>query len=243
MFTSAGFGLGIMGTYLGTKMTRRGGQNVCIHTVDPAWLIQEKAKAKQEGQVPFVSSNDALTSWFFGEMKSDMNIMVANFRSRKPAILDLTEHHAGNYEALVPYFPGDVETPGLIRQSIRDTDGGFRARRAGSPPTKISTFLTLLRNKSAIITNWATFYRDVVLQNNVHDNAPDNETNAYNPKLHLPILEPDGIITSVWNSGIIFRPRAGELGMFMITRRFDSDMLTQQKAQNGSNVPMGARIV
>jgi hypothetical protein len=29
----------------------------------------------------------------------------------------------------------------------------------------------------------------------------------------------------------------------MITRRFDSDMLIQQKAQEGSNVPMGARIV
>jgi len=239
MFTSAGISLGIMGTYLGAKMTRRGGQNVCIHTVDPTWLSQEKAKAKQEGQVPFVSSNDALTSWFFGEMESDLNIIVANFRSRKPTILDLAEHHAGNYEANVPYFPGDVETPDLIRQSIRDTDGRFRARRAGFPSTEIPTFFTLVRNKSAIITNWATFYRDVVLQ----DNAQDNKTDSYIPKLHLPIMEPDGIITSVWNNGIIFRPRAGELGMFMITRRFDSDMLAQQKAQDGSNVPMGARIV
>jgi len=172
-------------------------------------------------------------------MKSDMNIMVANFRSRKPSILDLTEHHVGNYEANVPYFKGDVETPALIRQSIRNADGRFRARRAGLPPTEIPKFLTLVRNKSAIITNWATFYRDVVLQ----DNPPDNETHPYNPKLHLPIMEPDGIITSVWNNGIIFRPRTDELGMFMITRRFDSDMLTQQKAQDGQNVPMGARIV
>jgi hypothetical protein len=235
MFTSAGLGLGIMGTYVGAKVTRRAPQNVCIHSVDSAWVSQEKAKAKQEGKVSFVSTNDALTSWFFREMTSDMNIMVANFRSRKPSILELTEHHVGNYEANVPYFKGDLETPALIRQSIRDTDGRFRARRAGLPPTEIPKFLTLVRNKSAIITNWATFYRDVVLQ--------DNETPPYNPKLHLPIMEPDGIITSVWNNGIIFRPRAGELGMFMITRRFDSDTLTQQKAQDGSNVPMGARIV
>jgi hypothetical protein len=239
MFTSAGLSLGIMGTYVGAKVTRRGPQNVCIHNVDPAWVSQEKAKAKQEGQVPFVSTNDALTSWFFREMKSDMNIMVANFRSRKPAILGLAEHHVGNYEANVPYFPGDVETPALIRQSIRNADGGFRARRAGSPPTEIPKFFTLIRNKSALITNWANFYRDVVLQ----DNAPDKETRPYNPKLHLPIMEPDGIITSVWNNGIIFRPRAGELGIFMITRRFDSDMLMQRKAQDGPNVPMGARIV
>jgi hypothetical protein len=29
----------------------------------------------------------------------------------------------------------------------------------------------------------------------------------------------------------------------MVTRRFDSDTLAEQKAQEGSNVPMGARIV
>jgi hypothetical protein len=56
-------------------------------------------------------------------------------------------------------------------------------------------------------------------------------------------METDGLITSVWHNAVIFCPRAGELGMFMITRRFDSDMLTQQKAQEGSNVPMGERIV
>ena len=238
MFTSAGLGLGIMGTYVGAKVTRRGPQNVCIHGVDPAWVSQEKAKAKQEGQIPFVSTNDALTSWFFREMKSDLNIMVANFRSRNPSVLGLTEQHAGNYEANVPYFPGDVETPALIRQSIRNADGGFRARRAGSPSTKIPKFFTLLRNKCALITNWATFYRDVVLR----DSVSDDEGRLHSPKLHLPIMEPDGIITSVWNNGIIFCPRAGELGILMITRQFDSDTLLQQKAIEGPNHPMGARI-
>ena len=239
MFTSAGIGLGIMGSYMGAKVIRRKPQNVCIHTVDPAWAAHEKAKAKQAGQVPFVSTNDALTSWFFREMKSDLNIMVANFRSRNQSILGLEEHHVGNYEANVPYFPGDVETPTLIRQSICSADGRFRAHRAGSPPTEIPNFLKLVRNKCAIITNWATFYRDVVLQ----DNTPGNATRLYNPKLHLPIIETDGIITSVWNNGIIFRPRAGELGILMITRRFDSDMLTDLKAKDGLNTPMGARIV
>jgi hypothetical protein len=228
-----------MGTYMGAKVTRREPQNVCIHAVDPAWVVMEKSRAQQEAQVPFISANDALTSWFFREMKSDMNIMVANFRSREPSILGLADHHVGNYEANVPYFPGDVGSPALIRRSIRSADGGFRARRAGSPPTSIPKFSTLVRNRSAIITNWATFYRDVALRGN----GKDNETGTYTPKLHLPIMEPDGLITSVWNNGIIFRPRADELAMFMITRHFDSDMLVQQKAQKGPNIPMGARIV
>lgn len=238
MFTSTGLSLGIMGTYMGAKLTRRDPQNVCIHAVDPDWVKQEKDRAKQEGQVPFVSTNDALTSWFFREMKSDLNIMVANFRSRKPSILDLTELHAGNYEANLPYFPGDFETPALIRQSICDANGGFRARRAGSPPTQIPNFLTLVRNKTAIITNWVSFYRDVVLE----DNRSASETGPHYPKLHLPIMEPNGIITSVWNNGIIFSPCSGELGLLMITRRFDSELLTRRKTQLGPNVPLGARI-
>lgn len=239
MFTSVGVGLGIMGAYMGAKLTHRESQNVCIHHVDSAWVSQEKAKAKWEGQVEFVSSNDLITSWFFREMKSDMNIMVANFRSRKPSIHGLTEQHVGNYEANVPYFKGDVETAALIRQSIRRSDGGFRAHRAGSPPTGIPSFFTLLRSKVALITNWATFYRDVILQEDVRD----KEASPLEPKLHFPIMEADGIITSIWNNGIIFRPRAGELGILMITRTFDSDKLMQQKTQDGPNVPMGARIV
>lgn len=163
MFSSAGVSLGIVGSYVGTKVIPRERQNVTIHTVDPAWVSQEKARAKEEGQVPFISTNDALSSWFFREMRCDLNIMVANFRSREPSVLVLTELNVGNYEANVPYFPGDVETPALIRQSIRSTDGGFRARRAGSPPTKIPKFKTLIHSRVAIVTNWASFYSDVKL--------------------------------------------------------------------------------
>jgi len=56
-------------------------------------------------------------------------------------------------------------------------------------------------------------------------------------------MQPDGIITSIWNNGIIFRPRAGKLGLLLITRRFDSDILAQKKEQYGQGVPLGNRIV
>jgi len=243
MLKSVGLAFGIMGTYIGTKLFRRAPQNICINEVDPVWADKEKTyakgTAKQEDQVPFVSTNDALTSWFFREMGSDTNIMLVNFRGRQPSVLNLSDHHVGNYEANLPYFPGDVETPALIRQSIRNTDGTFRASRAGSPTTEIPSFWTLLQNKTAIITNWATFYCDVNLQ----DNAQDSRESTIKPKLHLPIMEPDGIITSVWNNAIIFRPRAGELGMLMITRSFDNDMLAQMKEKDGPNAPLGKRIV
>ena len=239
MFKSTGLAFGILGTYLGTKIGRRAPQNICINEIDPAWADKEKVKANQEGEVPFVSTNDALTSWFFRKMESELNIMVVNFRSRRPSVLNLSDSHAGNYEANLPYFRGDVETPALIRQSIREADGTFRASRAGSPETAVLSFRALLRNKTSIITNWASFYREVKLQ----DSVQDNKQRTLKPKLHLPIMEPDGIITSVWNNAIIFRPRAGELGMLMITRRFDSDMLAQKKQQDGPDAPLGKRIV
>jgi len=55
--------------------------------------------------------------------------------------------------------------------------------------------------------------------------------------------EPNGLITSVWHNGIVFCPRAGEFGMLMITRRFDSDTLAQRKKKEGSLVPIGARLI
>jgi hypothetical protein len=236
MFNSVGLAVGILGSYLGAKLVRRKPQNICINEVNPVPVAKEKAKAKQEGQVPFVSSNDALSSWFFRKMESDMNIMVVNLRRRQPSVLNLSDSHVGNYEANLPYFPGDVEAPALIRQSIRDADGAFRARRAGSPVTEIPSSWKLLRNKTSIISNWATFYRDVNLQGD----AKDSNKSTRRPKLHFPIMEPDGVITSVWNSAIVFRPRAGELGMLMITRRFDDDMLAQKKEQDA---PLGKRIM
>jgi hypothetical protein len=53
-------------------------------------------------------------------------------------------------------------------------------------------------------------------------------------------LELDENITSVWNNAIVFRPRAGELGMLMITRRFDADSFALGRAQDA---PLGKRIL
>lgn len=168
-------------------------------------------------------------------MKSDLNVVDANFRGREPSILGLNDHHVGNYEANVPYFSEDVETSALIRQSIRDTDGEFRALRSCPPQTEIPKLFTLLRDRISLITNWATFYSDLRLQGDESGNV----AYQYKTKLHLPIMGTDGIITSVWNIGIIFRPRAGELEVFMITRCLDSEALIQLKVQNGVKFPMG----
>ena len=85
----------------------------------------------------------------------------------------------------------------------------------------------------AIITNWATFYHDI----NLLADAQTDKSSSAKPMLHLPILESDGMITFVWNNAVVFRPRAGELGMLMISRRFDSDMLIHAKLTQSALKP------
>lgn len=63
------------------------------------------------------------------------------------------------------------------------------------------------------------------------------------PKFHLPIMETDGMVTSVWNYAVIFRPRAGAIGLLMITRRFDHISIQKKKAQAGIRLPLGKSMV
>jgi hypothetical protein len=51
-------------------------------------------------------------------------------------------------------------------------------------------------------------------------------------------MEADGIITSVWNNAFVFRLCAGELGVLLITRRFDNDILLLERE---NEMPQGKR--
>jgi hypothetical protein len=129
-----------------------------------------------------------------------------------------------------------ITTVAGLAPAAYEFGGAFCAKRAGSPVTRIPGSLKLLCNRISIITNWATFYCDV----NLPGESQDSKEGMLNPKLHFPIMEPDGIITSVWNNAIIFRPRAGELAMLLITRHLDADLLAREQDQGG---PIGKRIL
>jgi hypothetical protein len=88
-----------------------GKTKVSLHAIDPAWARKQKDEAKQDGTVPFVSTNDALTSWFFTSMESDINLMVANFRSREPSVLSLSDTHAGELRSEHSVLQGGCGIP------------------------------------------------------------------------------------------------------------------------------------
>ena len=71
----------------------------------------------------------------------------------------------------------------------------------------------------------------------------DKSGGKMQPKLHLPVMKSDGMISSMWNSAIIFRPRANKLGILMLTRKYNYNIIESMNKRDGTDVPFGKRLV
>lgn len=145
--SSPGFAANVIGAWL-----RGNTPTANLFTINQGVIEEAKKKYQASHKPKFISANDVITSEFFTRTACDLVFMVVNFRERIPHI---TMDHAGNYEALVGYQREDFASPELIRQSLSD----FRRPLSG----KLPGFFRSTRVKLGVITNWATFYRDIVL--------------------------------------------------------------------------------
>jgi len=166
-----------------------------------AWYVNEdfveaqKKVAKEAGDVPFVSANDILTSWFAKRNKCDYAMMAINFRDR---LLDLSASHAGNYESVVAYWPDEFETPAGVRKALT-TPKSFKAGREDVP-----SFCQTYKASLGMTTNWSGFAKELAL--------PD-----CTQTLHLPLFETMGVIQAM----IIFRPTPDKLAFMIADRKGD----------------------
>ena len=119
--------------------------------------VAEK-KAEAEGEVPWVSTNDVLSSWF---MKAfDASLMAINFRNR---IEGCDENMAGNFEGLISFVgEADAGRPALVRKALL----GNRFRRVSDPadpldaePVELPEGRRVLGKGLSICSNWATFQK------------------------------------------------------------------------------------
>jgi hypothetical protein len=140
----------------------------------------------------FVSTNDILTSWYFKLCRCDVGLMAMNFRNR---FSDLTDDHAGNYEALIAYQPIDFMSPSLIRQSLPLY---HRVNKHIALPSSWRS----LRTKVALLTNWSTFYHEIQIPNSRH-------------LCHFPYDPNQNVVFA--DTSIIFCPRAKELQLLSRT--------------------------
>ncbi|KAF0720215.1 Aste57867_484 [Aphanomyces stellatus] len=125
----------------GTKPT------AVVRSFNPEWLAS--AKKTPANGVPYLSTNDVVTSWFFAKMGAKIGLMDINFRGR---VAGVDKSMAGNYEFFWAYQPEDFASPSLIRESLAK---GKRARSGNFPWMSIGS--------TAYISSWASLYEPLVV--------------------------------------------------------------------------------
>ncbi|GAB5353195.1 hypothetical protein AAMO2058_000016800 [Amorphochlora amoebiformis] len=179
--------------------------------VNLEWVKRQKEKHKaafREGRtsIPFVSTNDVITSAFLKIAKADVGIMALNLRNRVSLV---DETYAGNYQTVINYFKPDYQTPELIRKSVNSL------QRSAIPKTPTPSILQTVRfSNISIITNWTTFYDDLVLPGS-------------RQVLHVPCYKGEASPSEC----IIYCPNKGQYAMYLygppqlVERMMKEDMM------------------
>ncbi len=175
-----------------------------LFRVDSKWIEQKKAQFEPESNVPWLSANDVISSWYFNTSGASAGVMTVDVRQH---INGLTPAHAGNYQVGLLYYPNEYKTPSSIRRAITrfpsypESDG-----KAGTGETV------------ALISNWAKFYTEL------------DYGEACHLIMHFPLVPPELSTPTLVNSiMIVFRPRVGELAVALgadnVERFFDGTVL------------------
>eukprot|EP00929_Paragymnodinium_shiwhaense_P110636 TRINITY_DN7781_c0_g1_i3.p1 TRINITY_DN7781_c0_g1~~TRINITY_DN7781_c0_g1_i3.p1 ORF type:complete len:420 (-),score=42.51 TRINITY_DN7781_c0_g1_i3:539-1798(-) len=172
---------------------RRKPEMPALKYVSQSWVHEQKGLASGK-VVPFVSTNDVLTSWWMNYSRTTWGIMAADWRGR---IRQLPSNAAGNYIGLLGYWLDEADTPEKIRQSLATAGDS----RLGGSRQQVPTWsqLEAPSYRSCIMSNWSTFYTDVVLEGCDH-------------LTHTPLLELGaGFMCGVF---IIFKVNAETLAAY-----------------------------
>lgn len=172
------------------------------HFIDKEKVAAAKAK-EAGGSVPFVSTNDVVTSAFGRLAKCNVLEMAIDMRDRLPAF---TKADAGNYEFALYYRPGDFATPSLVRQAVAGKDGTYGRRCTGSS-TKLPGFWGASRKCIGIITNWSSNHTGEILLGD-----------GCKQELHLPLYSAPPLA-----AGIVFKPTPSTLGLITFARHIKKE--------------------
>jgi hypothetical protein len=156
-------------------------------------------KKSEKGPQDFVSTNDAVTSWFLTNAKCKHGWMAVNFRGKLEGHDD---DLVGNYENAITYkCPEDTSTPADIRASLKSL------KRVVTTDTKVSDW-AFASGDLGLATNWASFAGSA--------NLP-----GCKELVHIPCgpTLPPTIPTC-----IIFKARPGKLGVVLLGTKEVTEM-------------------
>ena len=125
--------------------------------MDEEWVAAEKerhAASDATSGVPWVSSNDVLTSWFLRQGGYSYGFMAINLRRK---LAGLTDESAGNYEGAIQFWPEEFRQAAGIRRSLQPPNM-FQAGRQDVPG-----FWRSLRSHFGVATNWSSLQSELHL--------------------------------------------------------------------------------
>ena len=227
-FGNYGFLCGLIGAILG-DLRRGKPRDVLLCEVDGKYLERRKQESKKDNSVPFVSTNDILTSLLFTKLiPARVGLMEGSLRDKGgfPA----SKQHAGNYTVMMPYFFGDSKTPCDVRQSMKppgkepktDSDSGYFQIRCASG-SMVPGCLRMLAGKGryVAITNWARIdkFGEMKLPSSVFT-------------VHLPMMDMD--VPSPFDGCIVWRPSVRKTAVLCFSRK--RNLLPQKHEAYGERI-------
>jgi hypothetical protein len=169
-----------------------------VYEIDADWLAQKKKESVAENSVvPFVSSNDVITSEIFKLCDVDLGAMALNMRWRLQGI---TPGLAGNYVEGLGFFKEEIaKGPVAIRQALAVGSKALASQTLASQPSILQT----LGMRFGCVSNWSSFHVDVEL-----DGCEMGE--------HFAVFDEKGVPD---NTAVIYSPRKGSLAILVIAGR------------------------
>jgi hypothetical protein len=187
---------GMLGTVVKRTFTGRK-TRVFRGLIDEEQIATLKADAQSRGTVPFVSTNDIITSAFCNAAAAHTCMMAINLRERMHG---LTEDHAGNYVKTLAFDSANAATPDRIRQSLLHPR--FHCR--DEPAKMFSRF--------CLITNWSSFSKPLQIPDCVEQQHQPLMFDMKKSTAYMPM-----------DVMIVYRAGGQRVGVFWLTPRGGSE--------------------
>lgn len=134
--------------------------------VNADWVAEQKSQrmpVESSDEVPWLSTNDILTSWFFMAAKPCLGMIMVDARGKvypdrgnmrnKLADLQLTDRFVGNYHDAYLFLPAEYAEPANIRRAITRLSP---AECAGHPAE-----VGAEEKGGALITSWVAVFQEL----------------------------------------------------------------------------------
>lgn len=129
-----------------------------LYDVDAQFIAERKRQESiRHEDVPWVSTNDIISAWYFTHRAAAANLMVMNLRPRLRGLM--SDESMGNYQDSLLYGQLDATLPRQIRLSLspQETSGVFKGCSMMPGEDK------LRQGDTALVTNWSSFFVEVEL--------------------------------------------------------------------------------